>query len=361
MLARSITVLSLCCLALCACKAKPSKMAKCHEDGGCPDASICEDGGLCESSEQPKAGSQAEASAAGSGGQRARTQAARATPKDAGMAMTADAAQAAEPRKASQQPKATPKQPGAAGGSSGGAKKPQAGTGGAAEPAMPTTPTTPMMMGMQEPPQAGQGGEASEPSTAACEATCEPCQACGADNKTCEPVTGADDADSCSDTRSCSSLGVCLNISQAQSELGSMLEYAELTTSYAQVISFSEPASIEEIRLEVSCTENDQSFPPVWIVAAPGGVPSNNIIATANVFAQAPTEKNTFALLELSKVLEEPETGPIALVAGMTDMNCLVRVNSENTYPGGELFMQGTTGLWLPSEGSMVFQVLSSK
>jgi hypothetical protein len=154
---------------------------------------------------------------------------------------------------------------------------------------------------------------------------------------------------------------VCLDISQAQPELGSMLEYAELTTSYAQVISFSEPASIEEIRLEVSCTENDQSFPPAWIVAAPGGIPSNNIIATANVLAQAPTEKNTFAVLELSKVLEEPETGPIALVVGMTDMNCLVRVNSAAAYPGGELFMQGAAGLWLPSEGAMVFQVLSSK
>lgn len=345
-------------------------MAKCLADGGCPDASLCEDGGACESSDKPQPGGHDEATAAGSGGQRARTQATRAAPKDAGTSMSADAAQAAEPRQASQQPKATPKQ-GAMGGSGGGAKKPQAGTGGSAEPAMPNMPmmTTPMMMAMQtKPAQGGQGG-ASEPQepqepqepNAACEATCEACQACGADNKTCEPVTGADDADSCSDTRSCSSRGVCLNISQAQSELGSQLEYAELTTSYAQVISFSEPASIEEIRLEVSCTENDQSFPPAWIVAAPGGVPSGNIIATANVLAQSPTEKNTFAVLELSKVLEEPETGPIALVVGMTAMNCLVRVNSENTYPGGELFMQSTAGLWLPSEGSMVFQVLSSK
>jgi hypothetical protein len=332
-------------------------MTKCQADGGCPDASLCEDGGVCESDEKPGPSGRDDVTAAGSGGQRSRTQAARAT-KDAGMgmgmAMKPDAAQAAQPqsKEAAQQPKATPKA--GAGGSS--TRQPPAGGAGAAMTPM-------MMMAMpMEPAQAGQGGQgqAGEPS-ADCEVTCEPCQACGADNKTCEPVTGADDADSCSDTRSCSSSGVCLNISQAQSDLGSMLEYAELTTSYAQVISFTEPASIEEIRLEVSCTENDTSFPPVWIVAAPGGVPSSNTIATANVLPQAATENNSFAVLELSKILEEPDVGPIAVVVGMSEMNCLVRVNSENPYPGGGLFMQSTAGLWLPSDGSMVFQVLSSK
>lgn len=283
-----------------------------------------------------------------------RAQAARAA-LDAGV--QGDAAQAeskaappSEPAKA----KPTPRSPGQAG-AGGGASKAKAGSAGAAGSATINMP------------QAGAGA-ASEPTTEcdeacrrACEQACGACQACGKDNKTCEPVLGADDADSCSDMRSCSSRGSCLDISEAQTEVGDMLEWAELTTSYAQVINFSAPARIEEIRLEVSCTENAQTFPPAWIVAAPGGVPSSNMIATANVLAQAPTEHNTFALLELSKVLEQPATGPIAIVVGMTDKSCLVRVNSAVAYPGGNLFMQGAAGLWVPSEGAMVFQVLSSK
>jgi hypothetical protein len=150
-------------------------------------------------------------------------------------------------------------------------------------------------------------------------------------------------------------------VSEAQSVLGTMTDWVALTQSYAQVIDFTEPASIEEIRLEVSCSENDQTFPAVWLVAAPGGVPSATIIATANVLYQAPTDSNTFALLELSKVIEQPETGPIAIVASTTAMSCILRLNTESPYPGGALFTQSAAGLWLPAEGSMVFQALSSR
>ncbi|HET8931843.1 MAG TPA: hypothetical protein VFN67_00315 [Polyangiales bacterium] len=168
MLARSITVLCLCCLALGACKPKPSKMAACQGDGGCPDASVCEDGAVCESHDNEKSepGGHDEVAAAGSGGQRARTQAARATPKDAGMSMSADAAQAASPKQASQQPKAAPKQ---TTGGSAAPKKARAGaggTGGAGEammpmPTLPTTPNMPMTTPMDsEPGQAGRRSRA---------------------------------------------------------------------------------------------------------------------------------------------------------------------------------------------------------
>jgi len=150
-------------------------------------------------------------------------------------------------------------------------------------------------------------------------------------------------------------------VSESQPDLGTMTDYAELTTSYAQVINFSEPASVVEIRLEVSCTENDQTFPAVWIVEAPSGIPSSTIIATANVLYQAPSDTNTFALLELSKVLEQPATGPIAIVVSETTMSCIVRLNNEAPYANGALFSQRAADLWLPAEGSMVFQVLSSQ
>jgi hypothetical protein len=150
-------------------------------------------------------------------------------------------------------------------------------------------------------------------------------------------------------------------VSESHADLGTMTDYAELSASYAQVITFSEPASIVEIRLEVSCNENDQTFPAVWLVAAPGGIPSSTTIATANVLYQAPSDTNTFALLELSKVLEQPETGPIAIVVSRSEMSCVVRLNKEQPYEGGALFSQGTTDLWLPAPGSMVFQVLSSR
>jgi hypothetical protein len=150
-------------------------------------------------------------------------------------------------------------------------------------------------------------------------------------------------------------------VSEAHTDLGTMTDFAELTSTYAQVINFTEPASVVEIRLEVSCTENDQSFPAVWIAAAPGGIPSSTIIATANVLPQAPSDGNSFAVLELSKVLEQPATGPIAIVVSKTTMNCLVRLNKEEPYASGTLFSQGATELWLPEEGSMVFEVLSSQ
>jgi hypothetical protein len=229
-------------------------------------------------------------------------------------------------------------------------RKPQAGAGGAA-----ATPRS---------PHAGEGGAGGQTADCAQETEkqdCGPCQACADDNK-CEPVTGRDDADSCSETRSCSSRGVCLRVSEAQADLGTMLDWATLTTSYAQVVSFTEPASIEEIRLEVSCSEDDQTFPSVWLAATRGGLPTDTVLATANVLYQSPTATNNFALLELSKVLEEPEAGPIAIVVGMTAMNCMIRLNKEDPYTGGALFTKDTTtGLWTPSEGSMVFQVLSSK
>jgi len=174
-------------------------------------------------------------------------------------------------------------------------------------------------------------------------------------------VTGRDDADSCSDIRSCSSRGECQHVSESHTDLGTMSEYAELTTSYAQVINFSEPASVVEVRLEVSCNENDQTFPSVWIVEAPSGIPSSTVIAAANVIYQEPSDSNAFALLELSKVIEQPATGPIAIVVNASEMSCIVRLNTEEPYGNGALFAQGTAGLWLPTEGSMVFQVLSSQ
>lgn len=212
------------------------------------------------------------------------------------------------------------------------------------------------------PSDAGEPAEPTEPAEPAAECdeqSCGPCQAC-AESGSCEPVTGRDDADSCADTLSCSSRGECLHVSESHTDLGTMTDYAELTTSYAQVINFSEPASIVEIRLEVSCNENDQAFPAVWIVAAPGGIPTSTTIATANVHYQAPSDTNTFALLELSKVLEQPATGPIAIVVGETTMGCIVRLNTEEPYSNGRLFSQGAADLWLPAEGSMVFQVLSA-
>lgn len=205
-------------------------------------------------------------------------------------------------------------------------------------------------------------GEACEAARlAACDATCETCAACSADKLSCEPVTGRDDADSCSAERSCSSAGVCLHISEAQPQLGPTVEYVELTTAYAQVIDFAEAASVEEIRLEVSCNENDESFPPVWISLVEDGVPSEAVYAFANVIYQPPTQDNAFALLELSKKFEEPQTGPIAIVVGRSDMSCIARINREQPYDRGGLFVQRESGLWLPAEGSMVFQVLSSR
>jgi hypothetical protein len=230
-------------------------------------------------------------------------------------------------------------------------EQPSADAGQAAEPSEPEP---------SEPEPSEPEPSEPEPSAECEEQMCGPCQACG-ESGTCEPVTGRDDADSCSDVRSCSSRGECQHVSESHTDLGTMSEYAELTTSYAQVIAFSEPASVVEIRLEVSCNENDQTFPSVWIVEAPGGIPSSTTIAAANVVHQAPSESNTFALIELSKVIEQPATGPIAIVVSASEMSCIVRLNTEEPYGNGALFAQGTAGLWLPTEGSMVFQVLSSQ
>lgn len=287
------------------------------------------------------------AHAAGSGGRSgARVQAASARPaaRDAGPA-----AEDAAP--------ARPREPDAPSGAD--EPSPQADAG-----PMRRAPRAGSAAPMKETePAAGQGGsepESGEEPAACDEQSCEPCHACG-ESGSCEAIAGRDDADSCGGERSCSSRGECLHVSEAHSELGTMTDYAELTTGYAQVLNFSEPASVVEIRLEVSCNENDETFPAVWIAAAPGGIPSSTIIATANVIYQEPTDSNTFALLELSKVIEQPDTGPIAIVVSRTDMACIVRLNREEPYAEGALFSQGAAGLWLPSEGSMVFQVLSSR
>lgn len=333
MLGRSLTWVGLCCLALCACgkpKNKTSPESMCSDDGGCADAEV-------ESSEAA-AGSGSEA-AAGSGTRRTRVQAASGS-SDAGAAGRAaeDAATA--------RPARTPTPARDAGTARAGSPAPMMDMDTEPEPEEPT-----------EPADAG----AAMPSGDACdEQSCGPCEACS-ESGSCEPVTGQDDADSCGDARSCSSKGMCLHVSESHTDLGTMTDYAELTTSYAQVINFSEPASIVEIRLEVSCNENDQTFPAVWLAEAPGGIPSSTIIATANVLSQSPSDTNTFALLELSKVVEQPETGPIAIVVSRSDMSCIVRLNREQPYENGALFSQGAADLWLPAEGSMVFQVLSSQ
>jgi hypothetical protein len=210
--------------------------------------------------------------------------------------------------------------------------------------------------------QAGAGGGGSvgcdQACRTACEAACGPCEVCGADGKTCVPVTSRDDSDSCVDDRTCSSKGACLYVSEAHADPASKLESAELTRSFAQVITFDKPAAILEIRLAVSCSDGAESFPAVWIVAAPGGRPSDTTIATANVLGQG---ADSFAVLELSKVLEEPAVGPIAIVAGMSDKSCSVRVNKESPYQNGGLFEQASAAAWAPAEGSMVFEVLSSQ
>lgn len=323
------------CLVLCACKGNYKK-GTCAAAGGCVAA-----------------GSGAGARAAQAGNVAVtRTQAMRVT-KDAGAGSNADEAKdaAAASQDDSEQPDMPSKK--AAGGASAAnsikaSKSGQGGAGGATR------------LG-----QAGEEGAEDQSSDGAegsadCEQSCGPCQACGEGNTTCAPVAGRDDADSCSDTRSCLSRGECLHISEAQADVGSTQESAELTQSYAQVLTFSEPATIQEIRLEVSCNEDDQTFPAVWLAAAPGGIPSDTILATANVLYQPPSDSNTFALLELSKTLEEPASGPIAIVVSQTEMTCSIRLNKQTPYPNGALFTKASA-LWTPAEGSMVFQVLSSQ
>jgi hypothetical protein len=114
--------------------------------------------------------------------------------------------------------------------------------------------------------------------------------------------------------------------------------------------------------LEVRCTEDDHTFPAAWIVAAPSGVPSETIVATANVLYQPPTDTNSFALLELSKVLEQPATGPMAIVIDSTDTSCVVRLDSQDLDPNRSLFAQSdVASVWVPAAGSMIFQVLSTR
>ena len=353
MRARSMTWVGLCWLALSACGEKPvskaSTDAMCTTDGGCADGAVERSG--------PSSGGLA-VPAAGSGARRTRVQSA-SSQGDSGAAGSAARAGASAPKPPSssdtQQADAGADEPNSA---------PRAGS---AAPMMDSEPTP-----ERPSADAGQAAEPSEPEpsepepsepepSAECdEQMCGPCQACG-ESGTCEPVTGRDDADSCSDIRSCSSRGECQHVSESHTDLGTMSEYAELTTSYAQVINFSEPASVVEVRLEVSCNENDQTFPSVWIVEAPSGIPSSTVIAAANVIYQEPSDSNAFALLELSKVIEQPATGPIAIVVNASEMSCIVRLNTEEPYGNGALFAQGTAGLWLPTEGSMVFQVLSSQ
>lgn len=196
---------------------------------------------------------------------------------------------------------------------------------------------------------------------AACDATCDACQACSAEKLSCQPVTGRDDEDSCKDSRSCSSAGACLHVSEAQTEFGDSIDWVDLTETYAQVIEFTEPAHVEEIRLEVACIESDQTFPQVWIAKVEDGVPSDTTLATATVHYQGPAQGHNYALLELSKGLDEPDAGPIAIVVGKSDNDCNVRVNRAQPYEGGNLLVQRQGGFWMPVEASMVFQVLSSK
>jgi hypothetical protein len=354
MRARSMTWVGLCWLALSACGEKPGSKASadamCSTDGGCTDGAVEGSG--------PSSGGLA-VPAAGSGARRTRVQSA-SSQGDSGAAGSAARAGSSAPKPPSnsgtQQADAGADEPNSAPRAGSAApmmdsEQPSADAGQAAEPSEPEP---------SEPEPSEPEPSEPEPSAECEEQMCGPCQACG-ESGTCEPVTGRDDADSCSDVRSCSSRGECQHVSESHTDLGTMSEYAELTTSYAQVIAFSEPASVVEIRLEVSCNENDQTFPSVWIVEAPGGIPSSTTIAAANVVHQAPSESNTFALIELSKVIEQPATGPIAIVVSASEMSCIVRLNTEEPYGNGALFAQGTAGLWLPTEGSMVFQVLSSQ
>ena len=354
-----MTWVGLCCLALCACGEKPNSKASaeamCSTDGGCADGAVERSG--------PSSGGLA-IPAAGSGARRTRVQSA-SSQGDAGAAGSAALAGSSAPK-----PPRSSDSPEVDAGADEPSSAPRAGSAAPMMDSEPESKPSPEQPG----PDAGQPSEPepsepepsepepSEPEpTAECEEQmCGPCQACG-ESGGCEPVTGRDDADSCSDIRSCSSRGECQHVSESHTDLGTMSEYAELTTSYAQVINFSEPASVVEMRLEVSCNENDQTFPSVWIVEAPGGIPGSTIVATANVVYQEPGEGNAFALLELSKVIEQPATGPIAIVVNATEMSCIVRLNTEEPYANGALFAQGAADLWLPTEGSMVFQVLSSQ
>lgn len=350
MLGRLSLQLGVCAL-LCACNGNIKKKSDCAADGGCSTAATCIGKACADASADDTKGS------AGRAGNAAtmRTQAMRVA-RDAGAASQLDAASAMqdEPSQPDKPSKGSSQNAGGSTAAASGMKSSKSGQSGAGGAAMKAPKTG----------QAGQGGagggKESEAEPADCEQSCDPCQACGDDHKTCQPVTGRDDADSCNDTRSCSSRGECLHLSEAQADLGTKQDSAELSNSYAQVLTFSEPATIQEIRLEVSCKESDQSFPAVWLAAAPGGIPSDTIVATANVVYQAPTDNNAFALLELSKTLEEPAAGPLAIVVSKTDMSCNIRLNTEKPYPHGALFTQTAT-LWTPAEGSMVFQVLSSQ
>ncbi|HTU61752.1 MAG TPA: hypothetical protein VMF89_25020 [Polyangiales bacterium] len=330
----------------------------CDTDGGCADGAVEKSG--------PSSGGLA-VPAAGSGARRTRVQ---TTSPQGGSGAAGSAARGGSPSQSNSgtqqadagadEPRSTPRA-GSAAPMMDSEPQPTVDAGQAAEPSEPEPDEPEPSEPEPSEPEPSEPDPSDPDPTGACdEQMCGPCQACG-ESGTCEPVTGRDDADSCSDIRSCSSRGECQHVSESHIDLGTMSEYAELTTSYAQVISFSEPASIVEIRLEVSCSEDDQTFPSAWIVEAPGGIPSNTMIAAANVIYQEPSESNTFALLELSKVIEQPATGPIAIVVNATEMSCSVRLNTEEPYPNGALFSRGAADLWLPAEGSMVFQTLSSQ
>jgi hypothetical protein len=198
---------------------------------------------------------------------------------------------------------------------------------------------------------------------AACDAKCGSCEACSPDKLSCEPVRGQDDADSCAGARSCSRKAACLTISAAQPDLGDSVDWVDITAKYAQVIELTEPAHVEEIRLEVSCVESTQTFPPVWISRMENGQPSATPLSFAIVSYQEPAQGHNYAVLELSKTFDEPETGPFAIVVGESDNDCNVRINKAHPYEHGSLLKQLASGLWAPAEvaGSMVFEVLSSR
>jgi len=353
---------------LLACDPAPSPSAKCAAGSCIEDAGACGANATCSAGPDASTGEKLARTGAGSG---SRTQ--PSTREDAGLgddanaasargAQTAgpdggadNAASAGDDAAAGEAPKSARSGAGTPSGNGG------AGAEGKAEDDMRNNADS---MSMAEAGAGGapacEGDACKAEQRAQCEAKCDTCAACDAEAKACQPVTGRDDADSCSDTRTCSSQGECLYISESQPQLGPSIDYVELTTSYAQVIDFADAARVEEIRLEVSCNENDQAFPPVWISLVEDGVPSETAHAFANVVYQPPTDDNAFALLELSKKLDEPALGPIAIVVGASDMSCIARVNRDRPYERGSLLMQRESGLWQPVEGSLVFQVLSS-
>lgn len=197
------------------------------------------------------------------------------------------------------------------------------------------------------------------PISSTCATPCGLCSECQSQSGVCTALIGRDDPNGCQIEHTCSASGHCLAIDQAMNSFNARnrLMPIEPSSKYAQLITFGEPGTLEELRALFYCeTTNTLPLLSIHEVGDDDTVLENWVSAVGVVVLnEDPTGSDQLQAISLAIPLAVKPGDRVALVVtarSPTDF-CWLAVNPTHTYDGGALYLDGVR-----QAGAMVFQAL---